>query len=31
MLETSLDLAVDPDDFSDVKKVEAGLGLVGHF
>jgi hypothetical protein len=30
-LETSIDLAVDPDDYSNVRKVDVGLGLVGHF
>jgi len=30
-LEAGVDLTVNPDDFSDVKKVEAGISLVGHF
>ena len=30
-LETSLDLGVNPDDFTDVKKVDFGLGVVGTF
>jgi len=30
-LETSLDLAVDPDNYGEVRKAEVGLGVVGHF
>jgi Domain of unknown function (DUF4157) len=30
-LEAGLDLAVDPEDLTDVKKVEPSLSLVGHF
>jgi len=30
-LETGIDLAVNPDDFTDVKRVDAGIGVVGHF
>jgi hypothetical protein len=30
-LETSIDLAVNPKDFSQVRNVDVGLGLVGHF
>lgn len=30
-LETNLKLGVNPDDYSQVQKAEAGVGLVGHF
>jgi hypothetical protein len=30
-LETGIDLAVNPDDYTDVKSVDAGVSLVGHF
>jgi hypothetical protein len=30
-LETGIDLAVNPDDVTDVKRVDVGIGVVGHF
>jgi hypothetical protein len=30
-LEANLDLSVNPDNLLEVKSVNAGLGLVGHF
>lgn len=30
-LETGIDLAVNPNDYTDVKRVDAGVSLVGHF
>jgi hypothetical protein len=30
-LEAALDLAVDPEDFSNVRRVDTGLSVVGHF